>query len=214
VVMANLDETLSDFIDAWNAGQRPDLDEYLERLPESEREELAALIRAFMVEAPVPAYSVETLREIQSEPAVRRTIALIESQAGLWAELLPRLRSRVRLTREQVVSRLAEALGQGPREASVHAYYHRMESGTIEPAGVSRRVLDALAGIFGVPTSDLEAAGDFGSAPGPGTAYTMFTRTLGVDAALDMNAERLEYRSPEKPPEKWDDVDRLFLGGR
>jgi len=212
--MTNLDETLSDFIDAWNSGQRPDLDQYLERVPEPEREELAGLIRAFMLDAPVPAYSPETLRQIQGEPAVQRTIELIESQSGLWAELLPRLRNRVRLTREQVVSRLADALGQASKEASVHAYYHRMESGTIEPSGVSRRVLDALAGIFGVRTKDLEAAGDFGSAPGPETAYSMFARTLEADAAPDMNAERLEYRSPEKPPEKWDDVDRLFLGGR
>src|SRR5215212_7284615 len=133
--MTSLDEILSDFIDAWNAGERPGLDEYLERVVEAEREELAGLIRAFMVDAPVPAYSAETLREIQSEPAVRRTIELIEARSGLWAELLPRLRTRGRLTREQVVSRLAAALGQQPREASVHTYYHRMESGTIEPAG-------------------------------------------------------------------------------
>src|SRR5512145_2161822 len=100
--MTSLDEILSDFIDAWNAGERPDLDEYLERALAGEREELAGLIRAFMVDAPVPKYSPDTLREIQSEPAVRRTIELIESRAGLWAELLPRLRARMRLTREQV----------------------------------------------------------------------------------------------------------------
>ena len=211
--MTSLDEILSDFIDAWNAGERPDLDEYLERAPEGEREELAGLIRAFMVDAPVPKYSPDTLREIQSEPAVRRTIELIEARSGLWAELLPRLRTRMRLTREQVVSRLADALGQGPKEASVHAYYHRMESGTIEPAGVSRRVLDALAGIFGVSTRELESAGAFGSAPEPGGG-AVFARPLEGELAYDVNSEALAYRSPDKPPEEWDEVDRLFLGGR
>ncbi len=211
--MTSLDEILSDFIDAWIAGERPDLDDHLERVPEAEREELAGLIRAFMVDAPVPAYSTETLREIQSEPAVQRTIELIEARSGLWAELLPRLRTRVRLTREEVVSRLANALGQGPKEARVHAYYHRMESGTIEPAGVSRRVLDALAGIFGVTTGDLEAAGDFGSAPEP-DAGAVFARPLEPGVTYDVRSERLEHRSLDKTPAEWDEVDRLFLGGR
>lgn len=212
--MTSLDEILSDFIDAWSAGERPGLDEYLGRVPEAEREEFAGLVRAFMVDAPVPAYSAETLREIRAEPAVQRTIELVEARSGLWSELLPRLRTRVRMTREQVVSKLADALGQKPREASVHSYYHRMESGTIEPSGVSRTVLDALAGIFGVSTGDLEAAGKFGSAPEPDAGAVMFARPLEAGVVYDVGAERLEHRSPDKPPAEWDEVDRLFLGGR
>jgi hypothetical protein len=90
-----------------------------------------------------------------------------------------------------------------------------MESGTIEPSGVSRRVLDALAGIFGVSTRDLEAAGDFGSPPEPDAGAVMFARPLEPGVVYDVGSERLEHRSPaDKLPAEWDEVDRLFLGGR
>ena len=111
--MASVDETLSAFIEAWNAGRRPDVDEFLERAPEPERDELADLIRTFLLEAPVPAYSDETLAALRNEPGVRKAAALLDEEAGLWPALLPRLRHRMKLKREEVVLQLAELLGVG-----------------------------------------------------------------------------------------------------
>jgi hypothetical protein len=51
------DRILSEFIDAWNAGRRPDVDDYLARVDESERGELADALTAFLRFAPTPGYS-------------------------------------------------------------------------------------------------------------------------------------------------------------
>jgi hypothetical protein len=211
--MSSVNETLSAFIEAWNSGRRPDVDEYLERAPAPEREELAGLIRTFLLEAPVPAYSEETLAAIQADPATRKVAALLDEEAGLWPGLLPRLRHRMKLKREEVVAQLAEMLGFGANAPKVRAYYHEMETGTLDPRGVSRRVLEALAGIFGVSTGELEAAGDYSVAFSPEAAF--LRRLDGLAASADhVLAESMEYGSPGGEPEEWDEVDRLFRGGR
>jgi hypothetical protein len=209
--MASVDETLSAFIEAWNAGRRPDVDEYLERAPADERETLADLIRTFLLEAPVPAYSEETLAAIQAEPATRKAAALLDEEAGFWPQLLPRLRHRMKLKREEVVVQLAELLGVGANASKVHAYYHEMESGTLDPKGVSGRVLDALARIFGVSTDELEEAGRFEPTD---LSMGIYARPLDLRMASHVAAESLVYGSPGATPEEWDEVDRLFRGGR
>ena len=50
--MASPDQLLSEFCDAWNAGERPRVDDYLEQAPAGDRDELAALIRTFLEQAP------------------------------------------------------------------------------------------------------------------------------------------------------------------
>src|SRR3954467_6378633 len=94
--MAKTDETLSLFIDAWNAGERPDVHDYLEQVDESERDELAGLIDAFIEWAPNPDFSEEQRRQIASEPAVVATLSLVEGP-GVWPALLPKLRRRARI---------------------------------------------------------------------------------------------------------------------
>ena len=59
--MSTNDQVLSDFIDAWNAGRRPRVREYLARLPDGpERDELADQITTWLEVAPTPAYDDET----------------------------------------------------------------------------------------------------------------------------------------------------------
>ena len=73
------DRLLSEFIDAWNAGRRPKVDDYVERAPEGERDELAVLIGTFLEVAPTPAYSPEQRAEIRRDPLVERISGLVES---------------------------------------------------------------------------------------------------------------------------------------
>jgi hypothetical protein len=214
--MTSSDQLLSEFIDAWNAGKRPDVSDYVERAPAGERDELAGLINVFLQDAPTPPYSEEALAAIRSDPLVGKLGSLLEVEGAPWPSLLPRLRARARLTRDQVVSQLSALLGVTEREEKVKRYYHQMETGTLDPEGVSGRVLDALAGIFGIGRKEIEKAGDLSAIaaePALEMQFRATDATLEVDA---VRAERLEHAAAHSPvPEQgWDEVDHLFLGGR
>lgn len=207
--MTSPDRLLNEFVDAWNAGERPRVEDYVDRAPEDERDELALLLGTFLENAPQPRYSAETLAQIEGEATVAQLSSLIDSESGLWPTLLPRLRRRAELTRDQVVEQLAELLGMSGREARIKPYYHQMESGTLNPAGVSRRVLDALARIFGVEEREIEEAGDF-SAIGAAVPTSAFLRSTAQELRAGVDAEMAEAAHPGIR----DEVDELFRGGR
>ena len=97
------------------------------------------------------------------------------------------------------------------REAKTLAYLERMEAGTLDPTGVSRRVLEALGRILGADPGELEAAGTFGGFSRP--AFAAFRS----DAPPEELARRLEVVADAlaaESPEGFDEVDRLFRGGR
>jgi hypothetical protein len=220
--MTKLDQILSEFIDAWNAGERPQVDDHLARAPEARRGELADLIGSFLEWAPAPRYSEETLNQIRAEPATRAAAGLIESQSGLWPALLPYLRKRAQLTRDRVVAALCEALGLKGREADVKPFYHEMETGTLDAGGVSRRVIVALAGVFGVSAGEIEEAGDFHGlmGPAPEGAYLRLREPGDETVAFNLSVPMLDAVEDVGIPgiadeaAGWDEVDRLFLGGR
>ena len=96
------DRVLSEFIDAWNAGRRPDVDEYLARVDQSERDDLAAELTAFLAFAPTPEYSDASLEAIRADPIVASALAGARGRAGLLPSLLVRLRSRLGLSNDEV----------------------------------------------------------------------------------------------------------------
>src|ERR1700704_4548127 len=96
--MSTIDRVLSEFVDDWNAGRRPQVDAYLERVPEADRAELAGQLATWLEIAPTPAYDAPARAAIAAEPAVREAIGAMGSEAGLWPVLLPRLRSRASLS--------------------------------------------------------------------------------------------------------------------
>src|SRR4051794_37352322 len=139
--MSTPNETLiSEFIDAWTSGQRPEVDTYVARADEADRDVLEREIHTFLLHAPAPAYSDEARAAIARDP-LTRSISDMPDEFGLWPTLLPSLRKRARLRRDQLVAQLAEALGVSGQDRKIARYYHRMEAGTIEPSGVSVRVL-------------------------------------------------------------------------
>jgi hypothetical protein len=206
------DRILSDFIDAWNAGRRPDLDAYLTRAGDDDREQLAADIVAFVAFAPTPDYDDDAVAAIRAEPAVASAAEAAHAPGGLWPALLPRLRDRASLSVGQLAAGLVGALGlPADREPKTRGYLERLEAGELEPRGLSGRLLDGLARLLAVPRAELEGAGAFG---GPPAAPALF-RAEGPAAAalrddLDVIADALAAPSAEE----WDEVDELFRGGR
>jgi hypothetical protein len=205
------DRILSDFIDAWNAGHRPDLDEHLARAAEADREQLAADISAFVAFAPTPDYDDAALEAIRAEPVVASAAVAGSARGGLWPALLPRLRERAALSTAQLAAGLVSALGlPSDREPKTRGYLEQLEAGELEPRGLSGRLLDGLARLLGVPRGELEGAGLFGAPP---AAPALF-RAEGPAAEalrddLDVIADALAAPSGAA----WDEVDELFLGG-
>ena len=88
--MSTNDQVLSDFIDAWNAGRRPRVREYLARLPDGpERDDLAEQITSWLEVAPTPGYDDDTRADIRAEPIVARLLESAGSDAGLWPTVVP-----------------------------------------------------------------------------------------------------------------------------
>jgi hypothetical protein len=209
LAMSSTDELLSKFIDAWNAGERPRAEDYLDKAAEPERTELAEMLHTFLEHAPPPNYSEATFAAILHEPAVQAAANLIDEQT--WPGLLPSLRQRAKLKRDEVVARLAEALSLAGKEAKVKGYYHQMESGTLDPSGVSRKVIEALGKVFNVDPGKIERAGAFEF-----SAFSAAEVHLRADMEDMEKLDRMEdaAMAAPAPQVEMDEVDRLFRGGR
>jgi hypothetical protein len=108
------DQILSEFIDAWNAGRRPRVRDYLARVPEGPaRDALADELDTWLQTAPAPALSPEARAEIGAEPAVQRVLAALEDEAGMWQQTMPRLRARAGLSVAELARRIVERFGLG-----------------------------------------------------------------------------------------------------
>ena len=208
------DEALSEFIDAWNAGRRPRALDYLRRVPEgAARDELAAQLFAWLEVAPGPELDPAVRAGIRAEPAVAGAMAAAEAEAGLWPQLVPRLRERAGLSVGDVAARLVERFGLGARdEERATRYLERLEGGDLEPARVSRRLLDALGELLGAGGRTLADAGLLGAAARPaGAALFRGGANAGDQLAEDLDVLGAAATTPAPPP--MDELDRLFAGG-
>ncbi|HXF97928.1 MAG TPA: hypothetical protein VNJ46_04875 [Gaiellaceae bacterium] len=187
-----VEHVFDEFALAYRRGERPDVREYLERVPEGpEREALADLIDRFLVAVPA--------REPSEEE-----IVLLEARLEREPALLV-LRRRRRLRREAVVDALVRALGLDPRKRDkVAGYYHQLETGLLDPEPVDRSVWEALAEVLRANVRALAAR-----VPPPPAALAYRRAEQGFV---------LQARLGERPPSPaaeaggLDEVDRLFTG--
>ena len=207
--MTDPDRILSEFIDAWRAGERPDAGAYVDRAPPGARPELARTIEVFLTLAPEPEYDEAGWATLTADPAVARIAAAVESDdAESWSALLPRLRERRGLSLDALAGAVSERLGlTGGREAKARTYLDDLEHDRLVPERLSRRLLDALATVLETPTAWLERAGAAPAAPA-GALY----RRQGegaVEQRLEVIADAMLAGAGD-----WDEVDELFQGGR
>src|SRR4051794_6272821 len=128
--MASAEQLLAEFRAAWTAGQRPRVEDYLDRVDPRQRAELVSLLEGFLQEAPGPEYSEEVREAIRREPAVQEAVTAFGGSSGMWPSLLPRLRKRARLRRDEVVALLVKSLGLPPSaRPKARRYLHAMEAG-------------------------------------------------------------------------------------
>jgi hypothetical protein len=207
--MPEPDRILSEFIDAWNAGERPDVDAYLDRAAPGEQAGLAEAITTFLLTAPSPVYSDAVLDEVAADPLVQDALAAVGAPGGLWPALLPRLRARLALSLDGLAAAFTEAVGLRGREEKARGYLADLENGRLDPAGLTGRALDALAQVLRVPRAELEGAGGMTFAsPALFRADTPVAEAAAAD--LDLLADALATPADAG----WDEVDELFRAGR
>jgi hypothetical protein len=204
----DVDRLLAEYVSECRGGGAADPTRYLDQLHGAERAELELLIDRFLLRQPRRSFDAATFRGSPAELLVESLDASLRGQAGFWPALLPRLRHDAQLKRSDVVEQLAEALGATEQSEKVAGYYHRMEQGLLPPAGVSDKVLDALAKIVNVSAAALRRAGGAITPAGASSpADTIFARAVPAPER-DRAAEPI---SPGIEPAR-DDIDRLFLG--
>ena len=210
--MTDVDRLLSEFIDAWNAGERPRVNDYLARAPAAQQDELADALGDWLAVAPTPAYDEAALRAIRAEPALRGALAAVDAEAGLWPELLPRLRERAGLSVRALATRLTAAFGLGGQEDRAETYLQRMERGELDPARVSRRLLTRSATRSASRAGSCEAAG--GLSPRTGApAHALFRAERDAAASFEDELDALSRAALTPAPAPMDELDRLFCGG-
>jgi hypothetical protein len=209
--VSDVERLLAEYIADHRAGGDADPPTFLARAATSERDELAALIDAYLTRAPRLPVDRAACAGASAERTVDELERAIAGQAGLWPAVLPGLRRRAGLKRSTLVERLTAALGVRDDE-KVGAYYHQMEQGLLPAEGVSDRVLEVLAKIVGETAHALREAGRALTAPGhaagapPAAAFAR--RSYADPTSADSSAAQ-----PTPDDTAWDEVDELFRGG-
>lgn len=208
--MTDIATVLGDFIDAWNAGRRPEVDDHLARVAEADRDELRRQIAMWLQVAPDPEYDEATRAEITADPVLLAALAAGRQTAEPWAARLRAMREQAGLAVEQVAERLAGALGLTGGRQRTADYLARAEAAALDETRVSRRLIDALASVLGVDRDDVAPAWGM-----PPTAAQFYRREAGLsDAAmLEQEFDALSRAARVPAPEPLDELDRLFLGG-
>jgi hypothetical protein len=68
--MTTIEQLVGEFIDAWNAGRRPNIESFLQRAGPHERDELAEQLATWLEIASTPDYDNATRETIASELAL------------------------------------------------------------------------------------------------------------------------------------------------
>lgn len=201
--MSAVDRLLGQFADDWKAGRRPDVDALLARAPARDRAELAELVVAWLEVAPTPRYDEATRTQLAHDPLLEAARAA----RSPMPERLPLLRRRAGLELGDLAERLAAVFGLSdvPRAAR---YLARVESGELDSARLSRRLIDGLAAILRV---DPVALGT--RRPALAAGQPLFRADEDAERAVAADLDVLSRAAFAPAPAPMDELDRLFLGG-
>ena len=191
--MPDVMELFDDYCRRYARGERPDVREYVERAG-PEGDELSRLLDRFLASAPPP--SPEPLPE-----TVQAMSAWLAGEPPLVA-----LRAERGIGRDAVVDELVGSLSLEPaKREKVKTYLHELETGSLDPTGVSRRVWEVLERLLGT------GARSIAGLRAPPVAAEVAYRRAAADFTLFEAAA-----SPAVPTDRaegLDEVDRLFTAG-
>ncbi|MTD46418.1 helix-turn-helix domain-containing protein [Conexibacter sp. W3-3-2] len=209
--MTSIEQVLSEFIEAWNSGRRPDVVAFLDRVAATDRDELAEEIGLWLEVAPTPDYDDATLASITADPRLQAALAAGAASVQPWSARVRALRERAGLAVEQVAERIAALVGQQGQEARTAAYLTRLEADELDERRVSGRLVSALAAALGADRDALLPGPTF---TGRALAAQNYRAEGEVDASLSADFDALSRAAAAPAPAReLDEIDRLFLGG-
>ncbi len=215
MMMTDVDRLLRDYIERFEAGGSEDPTDLMEGLEAKDRQKLSVLIEGYLEHAARPQeWNPEAFEGSAADRAVQR-VADQWSAAGELPGELVRLRNEGEITREDLVTKLADSLGVSAAREKVASYYHRLERGLLPAEGVSAKVWNALASLLGTTGDSLREAASRGAAEEAGPAFARTARPAPPAYAPGAGEEIADTASEESrtEPDEPDEVDRLFTGG-
>jgi hypothetical protein len=217
MTMAEVDRLLREYIERFESGGSSDPGDLLEQVEGADREKLSALIGGYLEHsAPAQEWDPAAFEGSLAERASARVAERWSETAGELPVELVRLRNERQITRAELVSGLADALGVSGARERVASYYHQLEHGLLPAEGVSSKVWDALAQLLRTSAKALREAGASVRTTSAEAAASAYARTAPPPPDEYVSAQRLEegMASPGEPASKEaEEVDRLFTGG-
>jgi len=206
--MSDLDRLLSEFVDAWNAGQRPSARGYLDLVDDDgQRSELAGQITAFLDVATIPSYPSGALDDARTGEVVEAAAAAFETDASGWSTLLPRWRAAAGLTLDQLATRILESAGlRGADREKATGYLTSMERGGLDAGRMTQRAMKAVAQALGIDPGDFVRAGQ------PAHAMAADPLFRAVDDAHNLREQLAALTDALVAPGEPDAVDGFFVG--
>lgn len=193
-------------------GREQPVERYLERVPETERQQLADLLAAYYAsrEEPADPHANAELFE-RTLAAVDRVASEESAVAGVLPGMLVELSRTRGMRRGEIVVALQTVLKAPDRAREFLAdLYHRLESGQVPGAGLQPQLIAALSQVFRLPENEIDAARRPLGPPRALRAAEAFGRG-GDGGELGVAAEI----APREPPvdEELREVFLLFYGG-
>jgi hypothetical protein len=179
-----VDTLFGEWAERFRRGERPDPREYLRRSGAA-RDELAALIDAFLVAAPRPEPDPEV---------VDLTAAWLRGESPLVV-----LRTRRGVTRDAALDAISAEFGlSAAQRPALRARFHELEAGLLDPSGLSDKLVTLLARL-------LATTGDVVRGWRPRQLRAAPAYRASESAPIVMSRRIPEYD---------EQVDRLFLSSR
>jgi hypothetical protein len=211
--MSAVEQVFLEALDDLRSGRSEPVERYLERVPATDRQQLADLLAGYFASRvrPVDPHANAALFERTLE-VVDRVIGERSGEAGLLPAMLVQLSSTRGLRRRDLVARLREQLGLPERaETTLAEYYHRLESNRVPGPSLSRRLLVALGSVLRISEEELDAASRPFCPPTRVQAVAGFGRGATLGAEISGTAPAVPA-VPEDPVAH--EVYSLFYGGR
>lgn len=206
--MTDAKTLLSRFIDEWNGGRQPDIDEFLDQAKsEAEEAQLAREIETFLEFAPTPKYSDDQMAALRASSAIAASAAAFRDSLGASEQSMVAARLERGLTVAALARKLLRAVGlkAAPEgEAKTERYLRELEAGAINPGRLTEVVRKTLESILGV-----SPAGP--NAPELAASYRADEVSAEAAANLGMLIDALEISVPDG---ERDEIDALFFGDR